>query len=126
MYNFYDSNERDLIGQNMDLDDLQTFNHIFDKQEMPTDWVMLHRQIQRELELRPDHPNIVPLVGHFVDRAPQTSSSFNEDESKLDMGNGEEVFNGYRWKNAELFSEGFGGQPLTYYMLMPRYNFYLN
>ncbi|KAF6774373.1 hypothetical protein AHF37_06649 [Paragonimus kellicotti] len=109
------------------------------------DWVLLQRQLKREGELRPPagHPNIVPLVSHFIDRAPAPSRSadgsnrrtgstntsitdiFNSNNNNnIDLPESatttDSVVNG--WIGAESFPEGFGGRPFTYYLLMPRFD----
>ncbi|CAH8627609.1 unnamed protein product [Schistosoma bovis] len=105
-------------------------------QNIPDNWVLLHRQIQRECELRPqtNHPNIVPLVGHFIDRAPQVNSvndshvhNDNYNESNNDLSSGQVSQFNHRtiqskcWPGIEYFSEGFDNRPYTFYMLMPRF-----
>lgn len=100
--------------------------------DQSVNWVLLHRQLERECGLRPPlgHPNIVPLVGHFVARAP-TSHGMAESLPGLHgvCPNNEVRWpqHGYNfrlsgdWERADEFTEGFGGRPLTYYLLMPRF-----
>ncbi len=76
------------------------------------DWHLLHRQKEREINLRPpgEHPNIVPVVGQFFDRAPPSNKA---------PKNGDEGNTG-NWEKVDSFPEGFAGRPLTWYLLMPR------
>ncbi|CAH8435123.1 unnamed protein product [Dicrocoelium dendriticum] len=100
--------------------------------DQSVNWVLLHRQLERECGLRPPlgHPNIVPLVGHFVARAP-TSHGTPESLHVLPETSPDHEIRGPHhaydfsisgdWKRADEFAEGFGGRPLTYYLLMPRF-----
>lgn len=136
LYNYYASNP----------DDRVTLPVNEKTGDVPLAWVLLHRQLHRECELRPStgHPNIVPLFGHFIDRAPANTTqpvninnsgdvpathrgdSDSASTSQLPastlseaVGIGRNTMN--TWKGAELFPEAFGGRPLTFYMLMPRF-----
>ncbi|CAL8100527.1 unnamed protein product [Calicophoron daubneyi] len=142
LYNYYANTEADSAKVAK-----ESLERVEDEQGEPSvDWLLLRQQIERESELRPSpgHPNIVPLVGHFVDRAPaslsvQTSnaveslsetasesitvlsaSSVNTD-SHHPTGS-DSVLAERGWCGAESFPEGFGGRPLTYYLLMPKFD----
>uniref|UniRef100_A0A3Q0KG94 non-specific serine/threonine protein kinase n=1 Tax=Schistosoma mansoni TaxID=6183 RepID=A0A3Q0KG94_SCHMA len=128
LYNYYANSSYD--GQANLGDDYNSLQNI------PDNWLLLHRQIQRECELRPqtNHPNIVPLVGHFIDRAPQVNSAndshvhndnYNEFNNALSSGQisqfSHKTTQSKCWPGVEYFSEGFDNRPYTFYMLMPRF-----
>ncbi|CAH8617189.1 unnamed protein product [Heterobilharzia americana] len=145
LYNYYANSSYD--GPTNTESDSDNNNNAL--KDIPESWILLHRQIQRECELRPqtNHPNIVPLVGHFIDRAPQNTSSANctsvdktpesytctTSHGKSCIISSDKVYQPVNnsvhsscmrsqcWPGAESFSEGFGGQPYTFYMLMPRF-----
>lgn len=73
---------------------------------------LLHRQRDREVTLRPPgpHPNIVPILDDFFERAPPAKT---EGESGR----------GTCWEGVENFPDGFGGRPYTLYLLMERFGF---
>ncbi|CAH8560563.1 unnamed protein product [Schistosoma turkestanicum] len=129
LYNYYTKSSYD--RQSNLNNDYNSFQNI------PESWVLLHRQIQRECELRPqtNHPNIVPLVGYFIDRAPQIHSindacvhtdNYNElhntlSSSKVSQVSVHKPVQSKCWPSIENFSEGFDNRPYTFYMLMPRF-----
>ncbi|KAA3672844.1 PTEN induced putative kinase 1 [Paragonimus westermani] len=144
LYNYYASSPPEdsspYVGQN---DDMSTQSNKAVQDSV--DWVLLQRQLKREGELRPPagHPNIVPLVGHFIDRAPAPSRSTDDSNRTAGSMNASiinisncnscdntdlpepatttgSMVNG--WVGAESFPEGFGGRPFTYYLLMPRFD----
>ncbi|KAF7257961.1 hypothetical protein EG68_04611 [Paragonimus skrjabini miyazakii] len=144
LYNYYASSPPEgsspYVEQN---DDISTSSN--KAVQNSVDWVLLQRQLKREGELRPPagHPNIVPLVSHFIDRAPAPSRSTDDSNRRTgstnasitDISNSnnnnntglsqpttttDPVVNG--WVGAESFPEGFGGRPFTYYLLMPRFD----
>ncbi|CAI2733320.1 unnamed protein product [Schistosoma spindalis] len=128
LYNYYTNSSYD--------EQSNVHNDYNSLQNIPNNWTLLHRQIQRECKLRPQtyHPNIVPLVGHFIDRAPQVNSvndshihndNYNESNNALSSGqvsqfNHKTIQSKY-WPGVEYFSEGFNNRPYTFYMLMPRF-----
>ncbi|KAL5962228.1 Serine/threonine-protein kinase PINK1 mitochondrial [Taenia solium] len=71
---------------------------------------LLHKQRDREINLRPPgpHPNIVPILDDFFDRAPPV---------KTEGEGGREA----SWEGVENFPDGFGGRPYTLYLLMERF-----
>nr|CDS18446.1 Serine:threonine protein kinase PINK1 [Echinococcus granulosus] len=71
----------------------------------------LHKQRAREVDLRPPgpHPNIVPILDDFFDRAPPV---------KTEGEGGREA----SWEGVEKFPDGFGGRPYTLYLLMERFD----
>ncbi|KAK4476073.1 hypothetical protein MN116_000675 [Schistosoma mekongi] len=126
LYNYYANSSYDEQGNlSNDLNSLQN---------IPEKWILLHRQIKRECELRPqtNHPNIVPLVGHFIDRAPLVddecvrSDNYSESSnilssSKVSKFTHDTVQSKRCWPGVKHFSEGFDNRPYTFYMLMPRF-----
>ncbi|KAG5442692.1 Serine/threonine-protein kinase pink1, mitochondrial [Clonorchis sinensis] len=135
LYNFYASTDPD---SPLAMEQPTIQSQAADKIEGSVDWFMLHRQLERECEMRPSsgHPNIVPLVGYFCDRAPapsngeRTSSSEPKNSSISVVSNSDGTVASDRdpvvrgsggWVGAEAFPEGFGGRPFTYYLLMPRF-----
>ncbi|KAF5396417.1 hypothetical protein PHET_10703, partial [Paragonimus heterotremus] len=144
LYNYYASSPPEdsppNVGQN---DDMSTPSNKAVQDSV--DWVLLQRQLKREGELRPPagHPNIVPLVSHFIDRAPAPSRSTDDSNRRTGSTNASitDIFNSNDnndtdlpeptttnvpglngWVGAEYFPEGFGGRPFTYYLLMPRFD----
>ncbi|VDO56473.1 unnamed protein product [Schistosoma margrebowiei] len=128
LYNYYANSSYD--------EQANLHNDYNSLQNIPDNWVLLHRQIQRECKLRPqtNHPNIVPLVGHFIDRAPQVNSvndshvhndNYNESNNALSSGQvsqfNHRTIQSKCWPGIEYFSEGFDNRPYTFYMLMPRF-----
>lgn len=70
----------------------------------PSELPLLHKQCNREVNMRPgSHPNIVPILKHFFDRP---SSCANEKDIDR-IGD---------------FPEGFGENPRTYWIVMPRFD----
>ncbi|VUZ43310.1 unnamed protein product [Hymenolepis diminuta] len=71
----------------------------------PDQWILLHEQRRREVDLRPPdrHPNIVPILRDFFDRVPSSGK-------------------GATLERVEDFPEGFGGEAHTYYLVMPRFD----
>ncbi|KAF8564823.1 hypothetical protein P879_06084 [Paragonimus westermani] len=144
LYNYYASSPPEDSSPYVDRNDDMSMQSNKTVQDS-VDWVLLQRQLKREGELRPParHPNIVPLVGHFIDRAPAPSRSIDDSNRRagstnasiMDISNGNSydntdlpepatttgsMVNG--WVGAESFPEGFGGRPFTYYLLMPRFD----
>ncbi|KAH8862600.1 Serine/threonine-protein kinase PINK1, mitochondrial [Schistosoma japonicum] len=129
LYNYYVNSSYD--------EQANLSNDVNSLQNIPENWILLHRQIQRECELRPrtNHPNIVPLVGHFIDRAPLINSVDDEcifsdnysessnilSSSKALKSTHETVQSKRCWPCIKYFSEGFDNRPYTFYMLMPRF-----
>ncbi|KAH8862607.1 Serine:threonine protein kinase PINK1, partial [Schistosoma japonicum] len=127
LYNYYVNSSYD--------EQANLSNDVNSLQNIPENWILLHRQIQRECELRPrtNHPNIVPLVGHFIDRAPLINSVDDEcifsdnysessnilSSSKALKSTHETVQSKRCWPCIKYFSEGFDNRPYTFYMLMP-------
>lgn len=72
----------------------------------------LTKQRGRECNLRPanDHPNIVPVLGSFFDKAPASPKNLSPGIASQD-----------RWPKADEFPYGFGGCPDTCYIVMPKY-----
>lgn len=93
--------------------------------------LMMQQQLERESSLRPvdPHPNIVPLISYFVDRAPgdeavaETAptaiSDMRTEPATSDCGESA-MEPSQQWQGADVFTEGFGGRPHTYFLLMPR------
>ena len=92
LYNYYASSE----GENGPNDAINS----------PDQWHLLHKQRNREVNLRPpgQHPNIVPVLGAFFDRAPPSGET-----------------DGMCWERIEEYPSGFAGRPLTWHFLMPRF-----
>nr|VZI19412.1 unnamed protein product [Spirometra erinaceieuropaei] len=83
---------------------------------IPVDWHLLNKQVRRECGLRPAsyHPNIVPVWKKFFDKAPPASKPF-------DSSSASDVSSMHSWQKAEQFREGFGGRPITCYLVMPKF-----
>ncbi|KER30662.1 hypothetical protein T265_02911 [Opisthorchis viverrini] len=136
LYNFYASTDPD---SPLAMEQPTIQSQAADKMEGSVDWFMLHRQLERECEMRPSsgHPNIVPLVGYFCDRAPAPPSNgernsnsepknssisvVSNSDSTVESDADPVIKDSGGWVGAEAFPEGFGGRPFTYYLLMPRF-----
>ncbi|VDN98635.1 unnamed protein product [Rodentolepis nana] len=74
----------------------------------PDQWTLLHEQRDREVNLRPGgHPNIVPIYKDFFGYAPSCGNKITLD-------------------GIENFPDGFKGNTLTYWFIMPRLDGSLN
>ncbi|BHF75535.1 Serine threonine-protein kinase pink1 [Sparganum proliferum] len=83
---------------------------------IPVHWHLLNKQVRRECGLRPAsyHPNIVPVWKKFFDKAPPASKP-------VDSSSASDVSSMQSWQKAEQFREGFGGRPITCYLVMPKF-----
>ncbi|VDN12742.1 unnamed protein product [Dibothriocephalus latus] len=111
LYNFYAANSED-----GDIDVSDSSRDEYQDSSMSVHWHLLHKQVQRECDLRPAayHPNIVPVWKKFFDRAPPAPKT-------VDNSSASDVSSMQPWQNAEQFQEGFGGRPVTCYLVMPKF-----
>ncbi|KAL3309824.1 Kinase 1, partial [Cichlidogyrus casuarinus] len=100
LYNYYDD------SAHVDLDE-----------GLPdVDWHLLRQQLSRECNARPEHPNIVPILGHFFDKAPGKASEYAGSRPNV-----ADVQSQKSWAECEKFPEGFGENKKTCYLLMPKF-----
>ncbi|VDM04405.1 unnamed protein product [Schistocephalus solidus] len=114
LYNFYAANSE---GEDIVAAGSPHFTDGHKISSIPVHWHLLNKQVKRECGLRPAayHPNIVPVWKKFFDRVPPAPKPVGTSSAS-------EVSSIQSWQKADQFREGFGGRPVTCYLVMPKFD----